>query len=72
MLANIGDLGLPVDYVARENAVLEGLTLEQVQDVAKRLITPDTMHIIVVGDAATQAARLTALGYGAPVMVTLD
>jgi zinc protease len=72
MLANIGDLGLPADYVARENAVLDGLTLEQVQDVAKRLITPDTMHIVVVGDAATQAQRLTALGYGAPVMVTLD
>jgi zinc protease len=58
--------------VARENAVLDGLTLEQVQDVAKRLITTDTMHIVVVGDAATQAQRLTALGYGAPVRVKLD
>jgi zinc protease len=72
MLATIGDLGLPADYVARENAVLDGLTLAQVQDIARRLITTDTMHIVVVGDAVTQAQRLAALGYGAPVMVKLD
>lgn len=72
MLANIGDLGLPGDYVAREGEVLDALTLAQVQDVARRLITPDAMYIVIVGDAATQAKRLTALGYGAPVMVTLD
>ncbi len=72
MLANIGDIGLPADYVARETAALDGLTLEQVQDLAKRLITPDAMYIVVVGDAATQAQRLSALGYGAPVVVKLD
>jgi len=72
MLANIGDYGLPADYVAKETAVLDGLTLEQVQDLAKRFITPDAMYIVVVGDAATQAPRLTALGYGAPVIVKLD
>jgi hypothetical protein len=33
---------------------------------------PDSMYFVVVGDAATQAQRLTALGYGAPVMVKLD
>ncbi len=72
MLATIGDLGLPADYIAQETAALEGLTLEQVRDLAKRLITTDKMYIVVVGDAATQAPRLTALGYGAPVMVKLD
>ena len=72
MLATIGDLGLPADYVTREGAALDALTLAQVQDIAKRLITPDSMYFVVVGDAATQAQRLTALGYGAPVMVKLD
>ena len=72
MLANIGDYGLPADYVAKESAALDGLTLQQVQDLAKRFIRTDAMYIVVVGDAATQAKRLTALGYGAPVMVKLD
>ena len=72
MLANIGDLGLPADYVAQEGAVLDALTIAQVQDIANRLITPDRMYIVVVGDAATQAKRLTALGYGPPIMVKLD
>lgn len=72
MLASIGDIGLPADFVARDSAALEGLTLEQVQDLAKRFVTTDKMYIVVVGDAATQAQRLTALGYGAPVVVKLD
>ncbi len=72
MLANIGDIGLPADYVAQETAALDGLTLAQVQDIAARYIKPDAMYFVVIGDAATQAQGLTALGYGAPVMVTLD
>lgn len=69
MLAAIGDHGLPVDYVARENAVLSKLTLDEVKAIAARLIDTDHMNFVVVGDAATQAKRLEALGYGAPVML---
>ncbi len=72
MLANIGDYGLPADYVAQENASLEGLDIPLVQEKAARYMKPDSMYFVVVGDAATQAQRLTALGYGAPVMVKLD
>jgi zinc protease len=69
MLENIGDYGLPADYLQRETAVLENLTLEQVQALARRHIDTGRMILVAVGDAKTQAARLEALGYGAPVMV---
>lgn len=69
ILADIGDFGLPADYVARETAVLESLTLEQVRDLARRFVTTDQMYFVVVGDAATQAQRLEALGYGPVVRV---
>lgn len=68
VLEAIGDFGLPADYLARESAVIEGLTVEQVRRVAQARIDTDAMIYVVVGDAATQAARLEALGYGAPVM----
>jgi len=53
----------------RETAVLENLTLEQVQALARKHIDTGRMIVVAVGDAKTQAARLEALGYGAPVMV---
>ena len=69
LLANIGDYGLPRDYVSREQAQIEALTVERVQELAARNLRTDAMTYVIVGDAATQAQRLEALGYGAPVMM---
>jgi zinc protease len=40
-----------------------------VQRLARAHFDTDRAILVVVGDAATQAGRLDALGYGAPVMV---
>ncbi len=69
VLANVGELGLPADYLAREAAVIDGMTVDQIKALADRYIDTDAMIYVVVGDAATQAERLKALGYGDPVMV---
>jgi len=69
LLGIIGDYGLPADIVARENGALGQLDMATVQRVAKAYMDTDHMIIVVVGDAATQAKRLEALGYGAPVLV---
>lgn len=69
VLEAIGDYGLPVDYLSREAAVVESMTIEQVQALADRLIDTDAMVFVVVGDAASQEARLEALGYGPPVRI---
>ncbi|MCR4340804.1 MAG: insulinase family protein, partial [Gemmatimonadaceae bacterium] len=68
-LAAIADYGLPVDYPQREQAVIEALSVAQVQALAGRYVRPAAMTYVVVGDAATQAKRLEALGLGAPVMI---
>lgn len=69
VLQAIGDFGLPEDYLDREAQVISGLTVEQVQDLAARHLRTDNMIFVVVGDAATQAQRLEALGYGPVVMI---
>ena len=71
VLEAIGDYGLPADYLDREAAVIQGLTVEQVQALAAKHLRTEGMIFVVVGDAATQAARLSGLGYG-PVMMIND
>ncbi|MDO5505198.1 MAG: pitrilysin family protein [Pseudoxanthomonas suwonensis] len=69
VLQAIGDYGLPADYLATEARVIEDMTIEQVQALARRWIDTDAMHIVIVGDAATQLPRLRELGHGEPVLV---
>lgn len=69
LLGAIGDYGLPADIVARENAVLAVLDAAAVKRIAADYLNTDRMIVVVVGDAATQAGRLAALGYGEPVRV---
>jgi zinc protease len=58
-----------VDYPHREQAIVEGLTVHAVRDLARRHVRPDAMTYVIVGDAETQAARLKELGLGEPVMI---
>lgn len=69
VLANVGELGLPADYLTREAAVIDGMTVDQIKALADRYIDTDAMIYVVVGDAATQGERLKALGYGDPIMM---
>ncbi len=41
------DLG--IDYISRRNALIEAVTLEDIQRVAARLFTPDNLIVTVVG-----------------------
>jgi zinc protease len=68
-LAAIADYGLPVDYPKRDQAIIDALTVDQVRSLAGRYARPAAMTYVVVGDAATQAKRLEALGFGAPIMI---
>ena len=69
VLEAIGEYGLPADYLKQESAVLEAMTTEQIKQIAAKQIRTQAMTYVVVGDAATQASRLEALGFGPPVMV---
>ena len=49
ILANMQMQGLPADYIAERNALVEAVTLEEVQAVAARLLDPEGLHFVVVG-----------------------
>lgn len=51
ILVGMQILGLPVDYPAKRNANIAAVTLEDVKRVAARLLTPDKLYFVVVGDA---------------------
>ncbi|MGD8726446.1 MAG: pitrilysin family protein [Gemmatimonadales bacterium] len=72
MLNQIGMYDLPFDYVAQEEAVIRGMTLEQHRELAQRLIDIDHMIYLVVGDAETQLRPLQRLGFGTPVQLDVD
>jgi zinc protease len=43
---------LPIDYVVTRNAKIEAVTLEDVRRVAARVLRPDELHFVVVGQPA--------------------
>jgi len=51
ILVGMQILGLPSDYPANRNKRVEAVTLEDVKRVAARLLTPDSLFFVVVGDA---------------------
>ena len=50
-VANAKLLGLPDDYLRMYRTRLAGVTAQQLQDAARRIIRPDAALIVVVGDA---------------------
>jgi zinc protease len=69
VLSEIADYGLANDFAVRQVAAVEALTLLEIQALASRLIRPDAMNYVIVGDAATQLPRLKAMGYGDAVVI---
>jgi zinc protease len=69
ILANVDLYNLPYDYVAKENEIVEAMSVEEIVRLASTYILPDRMNYVMVGDAQTQLDRLSALGLGEPVLV---
>ena len=49
ILAAMQSDGMPVDYITNRNAYVEAVTLEDVRRVAARLLDPEALHFVVVG-----------------------
>ncbi len=69
MLGAIANFGYPDDYQAQNASRIEAMTLPDFKTLAATYLRPDAMNWLVVGDAETQAARLSELGYGEPVLL---
>ena len=64
----VSDYGFAPDYVLQQEQTVRDMTVERVRELAARHLGSD-MVWLVVGDAATQLARLEALGLGTPVVL---
>ncbi|MCO4822286.1 MAG: insulinase family protein [Flavobacteriaceae bacterium] len=63
MLQNITAYDLPADYIAGEERIIEGMTLEQHKALANKYLDASKMGYLVIGDAATQFARFKDAGF---------
>ena len=61
--------GLPDDVAAQDMARIQSMTAEDADALSNANIRPREMRVVVVGDAASQLARLRGLGYR---VVTVD
>ncbi|MEL6687492.1 MAG: pitrilysin family protein, partial [Pseudomonadota bacterium] len=55
--------GQPTDFAAQNMNLVQSMTLEDVALLSDAHFRPDAMRVVVVGDAASQRARLDDLGY---------
>ena len=54
LLSRIRNYNLPDDYIAKEEAIVNTMTLNDIKEDAAKYLDIDNMIIVVVGDAATQ------------------
>ena len=69
VLQNISSYDLPKDYVAKQQATLANMTIEQAQQTVAKYMNPDKMIYLIVGDAATQLERVNELGLGKAIVL---
>jgi zinc protease len=63
-LNNILTYNLPADYTVKQNAILKGLTVADVSNLAKNnLPSNDKLVVLLVGDKATLADKIKAKGF---------
>ncbi len=69
MLENISKFGWKPDYVKEREAIVNNMTVNQIRELSHKYLDAGKMIWLIVGDAKTQLPRLTALGFGEPVLL---
>ena len=69
MLSTMSAYGLKADYIRDRELTVQNMTKERIEELANTYINPNKMIWLVAGDAETQLERMTALGYGAPILL---
>lgn len=69
MLRDISNYDWDNDYVQQQEEVVQNITLQNIQDLARKYVNPNKMYYLIVGDAATQLERIKELRFGEPVLL---
>ncbi len=71
-LSNIAEYNLPKDYTTQQAKMINGMSIADINAIAKSSLKPDNMVIIVVGHAYKIREGLNNLGYGKIKEITVD
>jgi zinc protease len=69
LVQEITRFNLPYDAKSKNMEIVQAMELEKAKSVLDTHVRPEAMHVVVVGDAATQLERLEKLGFGKPVLL---
>lgn len=69
MLNNMSQYSWPVNYLNKQEELVQNMTIEKIKDLSKAYLNPNKMIYLFVGDAKTQLKRLETLGYGKPILL---
>jgi zinc protease len=72
MLQNISAYDLPSDYIAGEERIIEGMTLEEHKRLANEYLDSSKMGYLVIGDAATQFEKFKNAGFDEVLLLDKD
>ena len=69
MLQNMSAYGFSADYIKDREKIVNEMTIEEIQKLARKYVNPNKMIWLFVGDAESQLDRLNELGFGKPVLL---
>jgi len=72
MLGPIVTYNFPFDYIKKREAIVQKMTSEEHAKLSQKLIHPDKLIYLIVGDKATQFDKLKELGLGDPILLDKD
>jgi zinc protease len=61
--------GWTAGYLAEQQRTVENMSIERIQELARRYANPNQMMYLIVGDARTQLQRMRDLGFGDPILL---
>jgi zinc protease len=62
-LQNLLEYKLDKNYIEKQNAILQNLTKNDIDGLAKRYLPLEKMIVVVVGDKASNFEKVKMLGY---------
>jgi len=72
MLQNVSNYNLSKDYIAGEEDIIRGMTLEQHKALANKYLDASKMGYLVIGDAATQFDKFKDDGFDEVILLDKD
>lgn len=71
-LLDILEHDLPDDYIDQQNKILNSITKDEINALAKKYLQPDKMIIVLVGDRWLLKSRIKDLDYGKIKVLEID